>query len=92
LAGEQDHAGDAVVLGSLCGEHALAVARAYGIGVGWVSILDQLQMPAALNIPRHWKLAAYLYIGYADAEQDQPELERAGWADRQPLEIVVLNR
>ena len=68
------------------------VARAYGIGVGWVSIIDPLQVPAALDIPARWKLVAYLCLGYADAEQDQPELEREGWENRQPPQVVVLNR
>jgi nitroreductase len=48
------------------------VAQAYGIGVGSVSIIDQLQVPAALDIPKHWKLVAYLCLGYAGAEKDQP--------------------
>ena len=68
------------------------VARAYGIGVGWVSIFDPLQVQAALDTPAHWRLVAYLCLGYADGEQDQPELEREGWAARQPPEVVMLKR
>ena len=68
------------------------VARAYGIGVGWVSIIDALQAQAALDTPAHWRLVAYLCLGYADDEQDQPELEREGWASRQPPEVVILER
>ncbi|MBI2685776.1 MAG: 5,6-dimethylbenzimidazole synthase [Acidobacteria bacterium] len=68
------------------------VARAHGIGLGWVSILDPLQVPATLDIPGHWRLVAYLCLGYADDEQDQPELEREGWAARQPPEVVLLKR
>jgi 5,6-dimethylbenzimidazole synthase len=68
------------------------VARAHGVGVGWVSIFDPLQVPAALDIPEHWKLVAYLCLGYADDKQDQPELEREGWASRQPPEVVLLKR
>jgi 5,6-dimethylbenzimidazole synthase len=68
------------------------VARAYGIGVGWVSIIDPQQALAALDTPAHWRLVAYLCLGYADDEQDQPELEREGWASRQPPEVVMLQR
>jgi 5,6-dimethylbenzimidazole synthase len=68
------------------------VARAYGVGVGWVSIFDPLQVLKALDIPEHWKLVAYLCIGYPDDEQDQPELEREGWASRQSPEVVLLKR
>jgi 5,6-dimethylbenzimidazole synthase len=68
------------------------MARAYGIGVGWVSIFDPPQVQAALDTPAHWKLVAYLCLGYAEDEQDQPELEREGWAARQPPEVVMLKR
>ena len=68
------------------------VARAYGIGVGWVSILDPLPVPAVLDTPRHWKLVAYLCLGYPDSEQEWPELEREGWAARQSPEVLLLKR
>ncbi|MEO7652099.1 MAG: 5,6-dimethylbenzimidazole synthase [Bryobacteraceae bacterium] len=77
----------------VCAVHTLwLVARAHGIGFGWVSILDPLQVPDALDLPKHWKLVAYLCIGYAEDEQDQPELEREGWATRQPEAIVLVQR
>jgi 5,6-dimethylbenzimidazole synthase len=68
------------------------VARAYGIGVGWVSIFDPAQAQATLDIPAHWRLVAYLCLGYAEDELDRPELEREGWAARQPPEVVMLKR
>lgn len=68
------------------------VARAHGIGVGWVSIFNPLRVPEALDVPENWKLVAYLCLGYADDEQDLPELEREGWASRQPPEVVLLQR
>ena len=38
-------------------------ARAYGIGVGWVSILDPVHVTAALAVPASWNLVAYLCLG-----------------------------
>ncbi len=77
----------------VCAVHTLwLVARAHGIGLGWVSILNPLPIPDALDLPEHWKLVAYLCIGYAEDEQDQPELEREGWATRQPDAIVLVQR
>jgi 5,6-dimethylbenzimidazole synthase len=67
-------------------------ARAHGIGLGWVSILDPLRVGQALDVPEHWKLVAYLCLGYAEDEQDEPELERAGWAARQPPAVVLVQR
>lgn len=57
-------------------------ARAQGIGVGWVSILEPELVTAALHVPESWRLVAYLCIGYPAAEDDVPALERAGWERR----------
>ncbi len=54
-------------------------ARARGIGVGWVSILRPHRVAEILETPKAWSLVAYLCIGYPDAEDDTPELERKGW-------------
>ncbi|RRD00773.1 5,6-dimethylbenzimidazole synthase [Amphritea balenae] len=64
-------------------------ARAEGLGVGWVSILDQRKLQDLLNIPRKIIPIAYLCIGYVDHFYDKPELETAGWLPRQPLEQLV---
>ncbi|MEO9327740.1 5,6-dimethylbenzimidazole synthase [Gordonia aurantiaca] len=57
-------------------------ARARGVGVGWVSILDPDEVTAVLGVPPRWKLVAYLCIGYPERESDVPELERVGWQER----------
>lgn len=64
-------------------------ARAEGIGVGWVSILDQEQLSAALNLPEHVYPLAYLCLGYVSEFLDQPELEAKGWRSRLPLSDLV---
>nr|WP_290694520.1 5,6-dimethylbenzimidazole synthase [Halomonas sp. UBA3074] len=64
-------------------------ARAEGIGVGWVSILDQEQLSAALNLPEHVYPLAYLCLGYVNEFLDQPELEAKGWRDRLPLSELM---
>jgi 5,6-dimethylbenzimidazole synthase len=64
-------------------------ARAEGIGVGWVSILDPGLLRAALNIPEHVTPVAYLCLGYVDAFAAEPDLERAGWERRTPLRNVL---
>lgn len=67
-------------------------ARAKQIGMGWVSILDPEEIAAALSAPAGWRLIAYLCLGRPKAEHDTPELERAGWERRQPLEAVLIER
>ncbi len=78
---------------AVCAIHTLwLAARAHGIGLGWVSILDPQEVRSILEVPSTWKLIAYLCLGYPQEEQDQPELEQAGWAERHWEEEVRLYR
>jgi 5,6-dimethylbenzimidazole synthase len=54
-------------------------ARAYGLGVGWVSILEPGHVAEIVDVDPAWKLVAYLCIGYPVEEHADRELERAGW-------------
>ena len=54
-------------------------ARAEGIGMGWVSILDPTHVGAILDVPPSWRFIGYFCLGYPQAESDTPELQRAGW-------------
>ena len=64
-------------------------ARAEGIGVGWVSILEPNQLRHALKIPSHITPVAYLCLGHVEAFAAEPDLERAGWEKRKPLNSVL---
>ena len=57
-------------------------ARAEGIGVGWLSILDADKVADILDVPDSWRLIAYLCIGYPQEEHLDPELERQDWQPR----------
>jgi 5,6-dimethylbenzimidazole synthase len=65
------------VVGAICTLWLLARAR--GIGVGWVSILDPEAAARSLDVPPDWKLIAYLCIGYPQDEDITPELARVKW-------------
>ncbi len=68
-------------------------ARAEGIGVGWVSILDPQVLGALLGLPDSVVVVAYLCVGYVDAFPEQPELQRVAWRRRLPLaDLVHLDR
>jgi 5,6-dimethylbenzimidazole synthase len=54
-------------------------ARARGLGVGWVSIIDPLEVARCLDAPESWRLIAYLCVGVPEEEHADPELERCGW-------------
>jgi 5,6-dimethylbenzimidazole synthase len=64
-------------------------ARAEGVGVGWVSILDPAAMKKLLGIPPQVDLVAYLCFGYVDEFAPRPDLERVGWEQRASLASVV---
>lgn len=67
-------------------------ARAEGIGLGWVSILNPDRMNAILDVPEDWKFIAYLCVGYPETDCDQPELEQAKWERRRSADDFTLRR
>ena len=67
-------------------------ARAYGLGLGWVSILDPTQVNAALQVSESWHLAAYLCLGYPAEESSQPKLAEVGWEQRRNRSNFVFRR
>ena len=67
-------------------------ARAQGIGMGWVSILDPQAAASALEVPADWKFIGYFCLGYPQAEDTVPELEQSGWEQRRLPSSVILHR
>jgi len=67
-------------------------ARAEGVALGWVSILDPDEVARLLDVPADWRLVAYLCLGYPTEDSDRPELERVGWQARTAASRVVLHR
>ena len=67
-------------------------ARAEGIGVGWVSILDPAKIPELLDVPAQWRFIAYLCVGWPQDHHVTPELERQGWQTRTSVGRVVCYR
>src|ERR1700704_5355281 len=60
-------------------------ARAEGVGVGWISILDVDAIRRILAIPPHVVVVGYLCLGYVSAFEPEPELAARGWEHRVPL-------
>jgi 5,6-dimethylbenzimidazole synthase len=67
-------------------------ARADGIGMGWVSILDPARVIEILDVPADWHFIGYFCLGYPQSQSSQPELECAGWESRRPSQHCVLRR
>ncbi|MCE1236632.1 MAG: 5,6-dimethylbenzimidazole synthase [Hyphomicrobiales bacterium] len=64
-------------------------ARAEGIGVGWVSILDKARLKTILGIPERIEIVAHLCLGHVARAFATPELEQRGWRDRLPLDELI---
>lgn len=81
---------DADVYSTCCAVQNLwLAARAEGVGVGWVSIIDPGAVASILGLPAEVLLVAYLCVGYPVEFGDRPLLERVGWEARLPLDEVV---
>ncbi len=60
-------------------------ARAEGVGVGWLSLLEPEFLSQLLGLPEHVLPVAYLTLGYPVSFPEEPLLERSGWRGRLPL-------
>jgi 5,6-dimethylbenzimidazole synthase len=67
-------------------------ARAFGVGVGWVSIINPKAVTELLDVPESWTLVAYLCVGWPLQEQVEPELAVAGWQSRESVCRQILRR
>ena len=67
-------------------------ARAEGIGMGWVSILDPAAVRVILDVPASWRLIGYFCLGYPGRQDDVPELQRSGWEERRASDSFVVKR
>jgi 5,6-dimethylbenzimidazole synthase len=67
-------------------------ARAAGLGLGWVSILDPAAVKLILEVPGGWKFIGYFCLGFPQLEMEVPELERAGWEHRRSLKSCLVRR
>lgn len=65
------------------------MARARNIGLGWVSIVDQLSLSELLGAPPKHKLVALLCLGYVDEFPEEPELKTKGWGSAKSRDELV---
>lgn len=70
-------------------ENLWLAARAEGLGVGWVSIVEPAVLRAELGLPPGVEPIAYLCVGHPVAFRKRPMLEETQWLDRRPFERVV---
>lgn len=67
-------------------------ARARGIGMGWVSIIEPAAVAKALDVPPHWALIGYFCLGFPAEPSAEPELAREGWERRLSPDALIVRR
>lgn len=78
------------VASAACGiQNMWLLARAEGIGLGWVSFFDPDAVAELLEMPAGARPIAILCIGPVAEFPPQPLLETLGWGRRLPLEDVL---
>ncbi len=67
-------------------------ARAQGIGMGWVSILDPATVAKLLGVRAEWKFIGYFCLGYPECDDTVPELQQTGWEERRLPASMIIKR
>lgn len=84
---------EALVYSTICAVHTLwLAARAEGIGLGWVSILDPATVSVLLDVPADWHFIGILCLGYPKTEAELSLLHTTGWQARLAVEAMVIER
>ncbi|MEO6118213.1 MAG: 5,6-dimethylbenzimidazole synthase [Methylotenera sp.] len=65
-------------------------ARAEGLGMGWVSFFDPIELGKLLNMPSDAKPIAVLCLGHVSSFYKEPMLVETGWATAKPLDEMVM--
>jgi 5,6-dimethylbenzimidazole synthase len=65
------------------------VARAEGVGMGWVSLFDPQSLAQLLGMPAGSRPVAVLCLGYVPEFYRRPMLEETDWAHRVDLGTLV---
>jgi 5,6-dimethylbenzimidazole synthase len=65
------------------------VARAEGVGMGWVSLFDPEQLAQLLKLPPGSRPVAVLCLGHVPEFYKKPMLEETHWAQRMDLSALV---
>lgn len=64
-------------------------ARAEGLGVGWMSIMEPKVIGELLGLPSRVMPIAYLTMGYPVVFSERPMLSEVGWRKRLPLSELI---
>jgi nicotinate-nucleotide--dimethylbenzimidazole phosphoribosyltransferase len=72
-------------------ENMWLAARAAGLGLGWVTLFQEVDLARLLDLPDGVQTLGWLCLGWPDERPPDPSLERYGWSAQQPLDDVVIS-
>jgi len=61
------------------------MTRVFGIGLGWIIILDEKKLLKSINASKTDKLITYLSLSYVSGFKDEPELRTINWEKKKHL-------
>ena len=64
-------------------------ARAEGLGMGWVSLFDPVELTSLLGMPDNCKPVGIFCLGPVNDFYDKPMLEANGWDNRRDLDTLI---
>ena len=83
---------ETVVYSTCCAiQNLWLAARAEGVGVEWVSIMEPAALRTILGIPERIVPVAYLCAGFVGSFPERPIFESNGWLPRLPLHELVFH-
>ncbi|WP_017600931.1 nicotinate-nucleotide--dimethylbenzimidazole phosphoribosyltransferase [Nocardiopsis lucentensis] len=74
---------------ALAVENLWLAARAEGLGVGWISHVDERDVARVLDLPPHLEVVAYLCVGYVEEFPVEPAAGPDGAVGARPLSWAV---
>lgn len=66
-------------------------SRAEGLGMGWVSLFEPVELAALLGLPKGASPVAVLCLGPVEGYYAEPMLAQQGWAECEALSGLVFD-
>lgn len=71
-------------------ENMWLTARAYGLGMGWVTLFRPDDLAELLHLPEGVETLGWMCLGWPDERPPSPGLERRAWSKKLPVENLIM--
>ena len=71
-------------------ENMWLTARAYGLGMGWVTLFRPDDLAELLHLPEGIETLGWMCLGWPDERPPSPGLERRAWSKKLPVENLIM--